>query len=138
MAAILRPSDVHLQPPPTPPIGPLALDDVVLRGGIMQPRDMHVNAYTHYDHTGEFALSVFAVPGWTIEEITRAAGIPNGQIRGATVGRILDAGYEIVRSQPPPGHADIRLPNPPTDQDWVALRDVFDDPIQNPHPRPKE
>lgn len=99
---------------------------------------MLVNAYTQYDDVGEYALSVFAVPGWTPEEITEVAKLPNGQIRISTVGRISRAGYEIRRSEPPPGHADLRLPSPPADEDWAALREAFDDPVPNPHPRPKE
>jgi hypothetical protein len=113
-------------------------DTIVLRGGVMEARDLQVNAFTHYDEVGEYALSVFAVPGADLETTARVADRPNAAVRVTTAGRIRAAGYEVVSSEPPAGHADIRLPNPPTDADWETLRAVFDDPIPNPHRRPKE
>jgi hypothetical protein len=112
-------------------------DAVVVRGGVMEPRVLQVNAQTHYDDCGEFALSVASLRDASIEDITRVALLPNNQIRVSTVGRIRSCGYEVVPSEPPPAHADLKLPNPPTDDDWETLRSIFDDAIPNPHPRPK-
>jgi hypothetical protein len=113
-------------------------ETIVLRGGVMQPRDLEVNAYTHYDEFSEYALSVFAVPGADLATTARVADRPNASIRVTTAGRIRAAGYELRRSEPPPGHADLKLPNPPTDADWETLRVVFDDPIPNPYRRSEE
>jgi hypothetical protein len=112
-------------------------DALVVRGGVMEPRVMQVGAETHYEDCGEFAISVASLPDASIEDITRMALLANNQIRVSTVGRIRACGYEVVPSEPPPAHADLKLPNPPTDDDWETLRSIFDDPIPNPHPRPK-
>jgi hypothetical protein len=44
-------------------------DAVVVRGGLMLPRDLDTGALTHYDEFGEYALSVYALPGRTADEI---------------------------------------------------------------------
>jgi len=109
-------------------------DAFVVRGGVMNVRDLEVGAYTHYDMTGDYALSVFCVPGSTVEETAIVAERPNAQIRVSTVGRIRGAGYEVTLSEPPPGHSDLHLPSPPSDADWDTLRaHVFDPPIPNPY-----
>lgn len=99
---------------------------------------MEAEAYTEYDDSGHFALSVFSVPGVGIDELARIANRPNGVIRLTTAGRIRAAGYEVLPDEPPPGHAALQLPNPPTDTDWETSRAIFDEPIRNPHRRVRE
>jgi hypothetical protein len=101
----------------------------------MEPRQMEINAYTHYDETGEYALSVCSLPTGDFDEVARVANLPNGQLRASTVGRIRQAGYEIVRSEPPPAHADLMLMGEPNDHDWETLRATFDPPVPNPYQR---
>ena len=114
---------------------PLPDDAIVIRGGVMTPRTMEVNAYTEYDETGVYALSVSSLPDADFDTIAAAARLPHGQVCVSTVGRIRAAGYEVRQSEPPPAHADLLLPNPPADEDWEALLVVFDAPIANPHRR---
>ncbi len=101
----------------------------------MEPRTLEVNALTHYDAFGEYALSMWSLPGADVATIAATADLPHSVVRTSTVGRIRAAGYELVRSEPPPAHADLKLPNPPTDDDWATIRGAFDDPIPNPHQR---
>src|SRR5438552_2320289 len=91
---------------------------IVIRGGVMEPRTMEINAYTAYDETGEYSLSVASLPEADIDTIARVANLPYPQVRVSSVGRIRAAGYEVVPSEPPPAHADLRLGGIPTDQDW--------------------
>jgi hypothetical protein len=108
-------------------------DALVLRGGHMQPDTLETNALTEYDASGRYALSVFSAPGLDREQLARVAAQPRGQVRLSTVGRIRTAGYEIVRSENiAPAHADLILPNPPTDADYEAVIAAFDPPVPNP------
>ena len=101
----------------------------------MEPRQLEINAYTHYDEHGTYALSVCSLPTRDFDLVARVANLPNRQLRVSSVGRIRDAGYEVVRSEPPPAHADLILRGEPTDEDWETLRAVFDPPVPNPYPR---
>ncbi len=101
-------------------------DAVVVRGGLMSAADLSLGAQTHFDAEGAYALSVFSVPGKTADEIARGVPLPHSMIRESTVGRLRAAGYDVVSSLGPPGHADLILPNPPTDDDWQALDKTFD------------
>jgi hypothetical protein len=107
-------------------------DAVVVRGGLMIAADLVLGAQSHFDARGIYALSVFSVPGISADEIARGVPLPHSMIRESTTGRLRAAGYEVVRSPGPPGHADLMLPNPPTDDDWRALDAAFDPPRPNP------
>ena len=111
-------------------------DSVVVRGGLMLPADLALGAQSHFDSERFYALSVYSIPGMTAHEI--AAGVPlrHSKIRASTVGRVRSAGYDIVSSPGPPGHADLVLPTPPTDHDWSTLDRVFDPPQLNPATMP--
>jgi hypothetical protein len=94
---------------------------------------LRVNAFTHFDEHGEFAISVFSAPGLDIEQLALLADQPHPKIRISTAGRVRAAGYEIVRSEEEAlGHADVKLPSEPTDDMLDALRSAFDDPEPNP------
>jgi hypothetical protein len=110
-------------------------DAVVLRGGLMLPRDLDTGALTHYDEFGEYALSVYALPGRTADEIAILVPLRHSKIRQSTVGRLREGGYEVVPSPGPPGHADLKLPSPPTEDDWKTLDALFDPPRLNPAAR---
>lgn len=107
-------------------------DAVVVRGGLMLPAGLALSVQSHFDTEGVYALSVFSVPGKTADEIVSGVFLPHSTLRESTVGRLRAAGYDVVSSPGPPGHADLILPNSPTDDDWQALDETFD------APRPKE
>ena len=114
------------------PLDRLPDDAIVVRGGLMLAADLAVGAQSHFDAHGFYALSVYCVPGRTADEIAIGVPLRHSNIRASTVGRLRSAGYEIVASPGPPGHADLVLPTPPTDHDWKALDRVFDPPRPNP------
>ncbi len=107
-------------------------DSVVVRGGLMLPTDLALSAQSHFDTEGFYALSVYSIPGMTVHEIAVGVPLRHSKIRASTVGRVRFAGYDIVSSPGPPGHADLVLPTPPTDHDWSTLDRVFDPPELNP------
>jgi hypothetical protein len=41
------------------------------------------------------------------------------------VGKIRAAGFDVVRDEPPGGHALIMLPRLPTDDDYVTISDLY-------------
>ena len=97
----------------------------------MEPAVLETNAQTYYDEFGEYALSVYSLPGRSADEIALLASLPHAKIRASTVGRLRAAGYRVVPSPGPPGHADLELPDPPTEDDWRALDALFDPPRRN-------
>ena len=101
-------------------------DAVVVRGGLMLSADLAISAQSHHDAEGSHALSVFSRAGMTADELSRAVPLPHSMIRESTVGRLRAAGYDVVTSPGPLGHADLVLPNPPTDDDWRLLDESFD------------
>lgn len=98
----------------------------------MLPADLVLGAQAHFDSEGVHALSVYSVPGRTAAEIAVGVPLRHSKIRTSTVGRVRAAGYEVVSSPGPPGHADLVLPTPPTEDDWSALDSAFDPPRPNP------
>lgn len=107
-------------------------DAVVVRGGLMTAADLERSVQIHFDSEGSYALSVFSVPGARTDAIAVGVPLRHSKIRQSTVGRVRAAGYDVVSSAGPPGHADLVLPNPPTDEDWTALDAAFDPPCPNP------
>lgn len=107
-------------------------DAVVVRGGLMLAADLELSAQSHFDLEGSYALSVFSAPGLSADEIAGRVPLRHSKIRQSTVGRIRSAGYEVVSSAGPPGHADLLLPHRPSDRDWHALDIAFDPPRANP------
>lgn len=83
----------------------------------MEPGVLATNANTHYDEFGVYALSVYSTPGLDADEIARRVPLPHSKIRESTVGRLRSRGYDVVSSPGPPGHADLKLPDPPTEDD---------------------
>ena len=98
----------------------------------MLPTDLALGAESHFDQEGFYALSVFSVPGQTADEIATGVPLPHSAIRESTVGRVRAAGYDVVPSPGPPGHADLLFAAPPTAADWRMLNEIFDPPHRNP------
>lgn len=98
----------------------------------MKFHDLEVAAETHFAEFEEYALSVFCVPGCGRDEIAQIAQQPHSVIRESTVEQIREAGYDLV---PSPwfgeGHADLKLPTPPSAEDWQRLDEVFSEPVPN-------
>jgi hypothetical protein len=108
-------------------------DAFVVRGGMMMVDNLRTNVEAHFDEYEDYAVSVFSVPGMDLHELAVLANRPNGQIRVSTCRRIRDLGYEIVRSEHEgPGHADIKLPEEPSDEVLQTIADAFDEPVPNP------
>lgn len=114
------------------PLDCLPDDAVVVRGGLMLPADFARGVQSHFDTEGVYALSVFSTARRTADEIAIAVPLPHPKIRTSTVGRVRAAGYDVVSSPGPPGHADLLLRKPPTDDDWRTLDRIFDVPRANP------
>ena len=98
----------------------------------MAPVDLARGAQSHFDVEGIYALSVYCAAEKTAAEIADRVPLPHSFVRQSTVGRLRDAGYEVVPSPGPPAHADLVLPDPPTDVDWEMLDVLFDPPHPNP------
>jgi hypothetical protein len=98
---------------------------VVVRGGESSPRTLHKNALDHYDKRGEFAISVASLPDMSADDLSVVAEIPHPKIRETTVGAIRELGYDVVRDEPPEGHALITLPRLPADGDYVTISDLL-------------
>ena len=84
--------------------------------------------------TGIFGLSVCSLPGRTADAIATIVGtdrLPHTWMRESTVGRLHEAGFDVVPTGWR-GHATLMLPNPPTDDDWNRLEAAFDKPRDNP------
>lgn len=117
-------------------IGPLPDDAVVVRGGVMNPPDLYVNAVTHFQNRGEYCLSVFSIPEMSADEIAHVMVntcdvLRNNKIRESTVGALRAAGYDVVPSDYY-GHADLRLFSEPSDEHWDRLVTLFAPPRRNP------
>jgi hypothetical protein len=75
---------------------------------------------------------VFSSPGRSADGIAVMASLPHSAIRESTVGRLREAGYDVVPSPGPPGHADLVFRDSPTGADWRTLDQIFDPPRPNP------
>lgn len=81
-----------------------------------------------------YALTVWCWPGHTAEETAQAVGsrvLPHPVLRKCTVGKLQGLGYSLEKTGPK-YHYSLRLPNPPSEQDWRNLRRAFDPPQPNP------
>jgi hypothetical protein len=115
----------------------LPADAIVVRGGLMERRGLDRSVLMHLERfPGEYALSVYAHADRSAAEIAAAGGVPNGQVRLSTVGRLAEAGFAVVLSSPgrglPEGHADLLLTGLLDDDQYQRLEQAFDPPIPNP------
>jgi hypothetical protein len=100
---------------------------------------LRISAEANYRDEGLYAVSMWSLPGLDAADIAREVGteeLPHGQIRASTVGRLRAAGFEVVRSEPvpgrAPGHVDVILARPLTEEAADALRAEFDPGQPNP------
>ena len=64
----------------------------------MRNKSLLISATTHFEESGEteWGWSFWCAPGKTADEIAEAADFDNDAIRESTVGRIREAGFEVV------------------------------------------
>jgi hypothetical protein len=113
----------------------LSDEAILVRGGAMLRDDLARSAEANYRDRGEYALSFWSFAGMTASEIAVKVGtddLPHSKLRASTVGRLRAAGFEVVSSEPPSGHVDVKLPGPVTDAIANDLDVGFDPPIVNP------
>ena len=107
---------------------------LVIRGGEMSNlQHMQDQAVDEYCLNGRYALSVGADETMSLRELAMANRRPNRKIRKTTVGRLRAAGFEVTYPTGTKRHADLILPTHPTDGDWVALIEAFDNHEPNPY-----
>jgi hypothetical protein len=79
-------------------------DALVVRGGRNRPEDIERGTGVH--PSGVAGVSVESAAGATIEEL--ASAIPHGQIGVTTVGKVREAGGDVVRTKGrSPNHATL-------------------------------
>lgn len=110
---------------------------IVIRGGINDSRHMQEQAEEEFavGPTHLYSLSVAADATWTLDRIARTARFENRQIRKSTVGRLRAIGCDVSWPTGRRRHANLILPQPPTDTVWIDLEQAFDPPELNPHRR---
>ena len=106
---------------------------VVVRGGLSTAETLFRTAIAHYDAEGEYAISVRSAPGMSADELAKAdPPLRHAQIRETTAGAVRQAGFEIVRDEPPPMHALIKLGSVGADDDYLRITAIFNAPRPNP------
>jgi hypothetical protein len=105
----------------------------------MADDDIKRAAEVNFRKNGSYALSVWSFPGLDAAGVARTVGdqvaanaLPHRQMRQSTVQRVRDVGFDVTPSPPPPGHVDINLPGPMTDEMCELLDGAFDPPEANP------
>jgi hypothetical protein len=106
---------------------------IVIRGGLNQQDVMQRSAQDEFELNGQYALSVAADASMTLQALAVANQTPHSRIRKTTVGRLRAAGFDVTPPKGEKRHADLILPNPPTDEVWEALEAAFDPPEPNPN-----
>jgi len=85
-----------------------------MRFGLSAPGTLLKTALQHHDDPsnpgGDFAISAASLPDKTADELARLSGLPHPKIRETIVGKLRAAGYDVLRDEPPEGHALITLP----------------------------
>jgi hypothetical protein len=118
----------------------LPLEAFVVRAGIMGLADLMENTRNHYDLISEledreeWALSVHSIPDLSPEDIARRAKKPNRMMCVSTVGAIeaLNCVREVRSDWKENGHANIVFHSEPSDEDLLAVKEVFSNPVLNP------
>jgi hypothetical protein len=127
-------------------VGHLPDDAVVIRGGMMQRKDMAASARRYAQICGgTYGITVWSWPGLTAGEIalrvkeTHAGGlnpVAHGRMRQSTAGKIRTVGpdgrsFGLVKTGAE-GHYTLTFPSEPTDADWGRLDAMFSAAEDNP------
>jgi hypothetical protein len=109
-------------------------DSIVIRGGILDVRDVREQAEDEFRRCGTYSISVATKPGATLGEIARVAQLRNAKIRKTTVGVLRAWGFDVT---PPKGrkqHSNLLLAKQRslTDRDSTVLDALLDEPETNP------
>lgn len=121
-----RPPDPDQEPPRLPH------EAVVVRFGASLPDTLRKTVLAHHDERSDFAISCVSLPDRSADDLARLGALPHPKIRETTVGMLREAGYDVVRDEPPEGHALVTLPRLPTDEDYVTISNLFGPPRLNP------
>jgi hypothetical protein len=103
--------------------------DLLVRGGEMKPEHLLEAAERCYELEGFYGVSVWGLPGDTLEEAAKRMTAPYRVVRHARRVQV-GAQYEINTRQD--GHNSVIFPAPPTLESCGELADLFDGPIPNP------
>ncbi len=125
---------------PSGALGHLNDETVVVRGGQMLRKDV-IRAAEKYEarYPGTWGISVYSLPGASVDEIAQAAEMPHVDLRRSARGKILNArtrdgrGMKLFQTGTNLYHYTLVLPCSPSDDEcWQLLDGVFDAPEQNP------
>jgi hypothetical protein len=83
-------------------------NDWLIRGGMGLPDALLKSAEDALEEDGIIAISLWGLPGDTIEDASRRLPAPYGKIRPVRRSTLLEAGYSLVDR--PDGHTDVILP----------------------------
>jgi hypothetical protein len=109
---------------------PLPDNALVMRGGLNRPEDIERRTGTH--PSGISGVSVECAPGKTVEQLS--AAIPHGQVGVTTVGKVRQAGGDVVRTAGrSPNHATLSGLTP--EQASQLLTPTFPNPAREKHGR---
>ena len=115
----------------------------VVRGGIMEPERLRLNATVVHDdpEVGEWAVCAASYPDMEPGEIAQAAEFRHKQMMVSKVETLRSRGFDVIPDpEEGPVHVLITLPvdssENPSDEEWEVvwedLRGCFDAPIRNP------
>ncbi|MGH2771911.1 MAG: hypothetical protein ACRDIU_02055 [Actinomycetota bacterium] len=117
---------------------PLHEQAIVVRGGIMDVRDLKKQVQTFADRgkqagkDEQFALSIFSLPNKTAEEICKIVCLPHQKVRVAEAGAVYRSGFDLIPDNKPPGHLNLVFGSAPTEVEFERLQTIFGEPIPNP------
>jgi hypothetical protein len=104
----------------------------------MKTLDLKTAAETAMAKEGRYALSFWTLPDVTADALALRVALQlnrqGGSFRVSTVGRMAEAGFDLVDLRAD-GHCAVLLAGVPTEEDCEALRAPFDAPIPNPYRR---
>lgn len=109
-------------------------DAIVLRGGVLDIRDIREQAEDEFRRCGTYSISTVCAPGRTLEETARIGRRPNRLIRKTTAGRLRERGFKVAPPQLEISHSNLIMAEQRTvtEEDWSRLDAAFDEGEDNP------
>lgn len=87
-------------------------EEVVVRGGHLDPDVVRADAQRMFDIYGSYGISVFALRGATLDELAQEAPLVRfGQLTLVTVGAIRASGLDLEPTGRNPRHYTVVLPD---------------------------